>query len=239
MRRFEFIQGNQAKFWEVSRKGAILTISSGKIGGGSKTRTKQLGDFMAAEQEFDRLIRDKLRRGYNEVAEASEPPRPPPERHLKLIARESGEELELRPAGAKYILWRMVEISVMDKQSDPPDLERWNHRASRRMRLEEVPAEGSSGYAAFREMFLDLSEGDRAAESGDHGVVGAYKLAHGSEWIVTAREADILGQASRNRTPKRHKISANQQRWLQEWISFNDQAATQGGYVVHLLSERA
>jgi predicted DNA-binding WGR domain protein len=239
VRRFEYIQGNQAKFWEVSRKGAVLTVSSGKIGGSSKTRTKQLGDFMAAEQEFDRLIRDKIRRGYVEVEEASEPEPPLPDRQLQLQAREDDTVvLDLKPAATRYVVWRMVEIGVMDKQAESPDLGRWTYRASRRLRLEEVPASGSETYDDYREMYLGLSEGDRAAETGDHGIVGAYKLAQGSDWIVTAKEAGILAEASRNRAPKRHKITTNQQRWLDEWIAFNDKAAGLGGYDVHLVEER-
>jgi predicted DNA-binding WGR domain protein len=238
VRRFEYIQGNQAKFWEVARKGAVLTVSSGKIGGTPKTRTKQLDDFMAAEQEFDRLIRDKLRRGYIEVEEASEPEPPMPDRQLHLVARDDESvELRLKPAATRYIVWRMVEIGVMDKQMDPPDLERWTYRASRRMRLEEVPSPDADAYAEYRSMYLDLSERDRAAHSGEHGVVGAYKLSSGNDWIVTGKEAGILAEASRNRSPKRHKITTNQQRWVDEWIAFNDQAAGNGGYVVHLVEE--
>ena len=57
MRRFEYIRGNQAKFWEVVRKGAVITTASGKIGKSPKKKTKQHTDYMVAEQEFDRLVR--------------------------------------------------------------------------------------------------------------------------------------------------------------------------------------
>lgn len=238
MRRFEYIQGNQAKFWEVSRKGAVLTISSGKIGGSPKTRTKELQDFMAAEQEFDRLIRDKLRRGYNEVEEPTEPEPPMPDRWLRLEATDGDAALEMNAGATRYVVWRMVEIGVMNKQVDPPDLERWAYRASRRLRLEELPSEDDESWEDFRQMFLDLSESDRAAETGEFGVVGAYKLASGSGWIVTAKEASQLAEASRNRSPKRHKITTNQQKWLDEWIEFNEAAAGQGGYTVTLVEQR-
>lgn len=232
MRRFEYIQGNQAKFWEVSRHNATLTIASGRIGGAPKTRTKQLVDFMAAEQEFDRLIRDKLRRGYVEVEEASEPEAPLADRAIRLRPLDGSEVLELPAAATRYLTWRMVEVGAMDKQVEPPDLERWAYRASRRLRLEDVPDDDHPEFEAFRQLFLELSADDRAQETGQHAVVGSYKHATGSMWIVTARESGWLADAARNRTPRRHKITTNQQQWLTAWTAFHDRCATTGGYVV-------
>lgn len=239
MRRFEYIQGNQAKFWEVARRGATLTISSGRIGGSAKTRTKQLADYMAAEQEFDRLIRDKLRRGYVEVEEASEPEAPTPERYLVLRMLDGDDTLELKPAATRYLLWRMVEVGVMDKQEQPPDLQRWMHRAARRLRLEDVPDDGHPQQDAFWDMYMELSEDDRRQESEKHGIVGAYKLSIGTDWIVTPKEARILSEGSRSRTPRRHKITASQQEWLDAWVAFNEKAAKGSGYVVECVEERA
>jgi len=236
VRRFEYIHGNQAKFWQVERKGAVLTVASGKIGKSPKTRTKQLADYMAAEQEFDRLIRDHLRRGYVEVAEATAPEAPMPDRTLVLRTRDDELELELGPRATAYIVWRMVEVEVMDKQEEPPDLQRWAYRASRRLRLEEIPSDDHEKYDAFVDMFMELSEPDRAAES-KSGQIGAYKLADGSEWIVTAKEASILAEASMARLPKRHKISNAQQGWLDAWTEFNREAADRGGYLVELVHE--
>ena len=232
MRRFEFIQGNQAKFWEVTRRGASLTVASGRIGGPAKTRTKQLVDYMAAEQEFDRLIRDKLRRGYVEVTVASEPDQAFPDRLLKLRPHDGSAPLDLRPAATRYMIWRMIEVGAMDKQIEPPDLARWAQRASRRLRLEEVPDEDSPAFEEYWTTFLDLSEPDRAAETGQHGVVGAYKFTFGSHWAVTGREAGWLGEAAQNRTPRRHKVTTNQQQWLDEWIAFHHRVAPSGGYTV-------
>ncbi|MCB9684504.1 MAG: WGR domain-containing protein [Alphaproteobacteria bacterium] len=234
MRRFEYIQGNTAKFWEVARRGATLTTTSGRIGGAGKTRTRQLADYMAAEQEFDRLIRDHLRRGYVEVHEATEHVEAMEDRALVLRRGDGKEEIELPPAATRYILWRMVEIGVMDKQIPAPDLLRWAERAARRMRLAEVPGSEHPEYEAFVDLFLEFSAADRAAESGQHSVVGAYKLAEGSEWILTPQECRWLGDASRNRTPRRHKVTTNQEQWLAEWIAFVDGAAKHGGATVTL-----
>jgi len=237
VRRFEYIRGNQAKFWQVERKGAVLTTASGKIGKSPKTRTKQLTDYMAAEQEFDRLIRDHLRRGYVEVEQATPPEAPLPDRTLILRAMEGDLEMEMGPRAVAYIVWRMVEVEVMDKQVEPPDLQRWAYRASRRLRLEEIPHPEHEKYDAFVDMFMDLSEPDRAAEAKEGNLVGAYKLTDGSEWIVSPKEAGILAEAAMARLPKRHKISGAQQTWLDAWIDFNRKASELGGYLVELVSE--
>lgn len=235
MRRFEYIQGNQAKFWEVTRRGATLTVNSGRIGGPPKSRTKQLADYMAAEQEFDRLIRDKLRRGYVEVVEATTEDTAIPDRHLRLVPTDGGASLELRPGASRYLVWRMIEVGAMDKQTTAPDLERWAQRASRRLRLEEVPQPGDAAYPEYRALFLDLASGDRSQETGQHGIVGAYKFLVGTDWIVTAKEAGWLAEATRNRTPRRHKVGTNQETWLADWAAFHDAAAASGGYRVEAL----
>lgn len=238
MRRFEYVQGNQAKFWEISRRGAVLTVGSGRIGGTSKVRNKQLADYMAAEQEFDRLIRDKLRRGYVEVQAPSEPEAPVSDRALCLRSIDGARTLELKPAATRYLAWRMVEVGAMDKQLPAPSLDRWAHRASRRLRLEDVPAPEDPRYGDFRGLFLDLSRGDRAAETGQHGIIGAYKLLSGSDWELTARECGWLADAAKNRTPRRHKVTANQEQWLAEFTDFLEYCAKHGGCVVELISER-
>lgn len=232
MRRFEFIQGNQAKFWEVTRRGSSVTVASGKIGGAAKTRTKQLSDYMAAEQEFDRLIRDKLRRGYVEVHGASEPDVGLPDRTLRLRPLDGTEPLDLKAAGTRYLVWRMIEVGAMDRQVEAPDLARWAQRASRRLRLDSVPEEESPAFHDYWSLFVELSEVDRAAETGQLGVVGAYKFTYGSHWIVTGKESGWLGDAGQNRTPRRHKVTANQQQWLEEWIAFHARVAPTGGYTV-------
>lgn len=238
MRRFEYIQGNTAKFWEVARRGSTLTVRSGRIGGTAKEpRTKQLDDYMAAEREFDRLIRDKLRRGYVEVDDASEPEAPMPDRLLVLRTLEGGEELRLEPSATRYIVWRMVEVGVMDKQERPPDLQRWLYRASRRLRLEDVPEDGHPLQDEFWDLYMELSAADRRTESSQHGIVGAYKLSIGTDWIITAKEAANLAEASHTRPPRRHKASNSQRELLKDWIEFNQKGASQGGYIVECLEE--
>jgi predicted DNA-binding WGR domain protein len=68
MRRFEFKEGSSSKFWEATLSDNKLTVCYGRIGspGQEKSNTFPRPEF--AKKEHDKLIADKLRKGYKEVA---------------------------------------------------------------------------------------------------------------------------------------------------------------------------
>jgi predicted DNA-binding WGR domain protein len=70
MRRFEFVEGTSSKFWEADVSGTTLKICYGKIGTTGKAETKLFGSEAAAQAEADKLIREKTKKGYKEVAAA-------------------------------------------------------------------------------------------------------------------------------------------------------------------------
>lgn len=65
-RRFEFVGGSSAKFWEISRAGRDVTVRYGRIGSAGQTVHKSLADDAAAVRHADKLIREKLAKGYVE-----------------------------------------------------------------------------------------------------------------------------------------------------------------------------
>ncbi len=69
-RRLEFIEGSSAKFWEVRVEGSEVTVTFGRIGTAGQTQTKSLADPAAAQKHADKLIRQKLGKGYVESAAA-------------------------------------------------------------------------------------------------------------------------------------------------------------------------
>ena len=66
-RRFELIEGNSSKFWEVAREGPAVTVSYGRIGTGGQSKTKELADEAAALRHVEDLIREKQGKGYSET----------------------------------------------------------------------------------------------------------------------------------------------------------------------------
>jgi len=62
-RRFEVDE----KFWAIKRDGASFTVKYGKIGTDGQEKTKEFDDEAAAEKEYDKLVAEKTKKGYEEV----------------------------------------------------------------------------------------------------------------------------------------------------------------------------
>jgi len=67
-RHFEFSEGSSNKFWEVSVSGKDVTIRYGRIGTDGQTQTKTFGDTVAAQKHADKMVAQKLGKGYHELA---------------------------------------------------------------------------------------------------------------------------------------------------------------------------
>lgn len=60
----EFEEGNSSKFWRARVEGKTLYVNYGKIGSNGQTQVKDLGDAAAAKAEYDKLVREKRKKGY-------------------------------------------------------------------------------------------------------------------------------------------------------------------------------
>lgn len=67
MRRFELSDGKSNKFWSVKRKGAVVTVTYGRIGTDGQTKDKAHASGDAAEAAMEKLIAAKTKKGYSEV----------------------------------------------------------------------------------------------------------------------------------------------------------------------------
>ncbi len=66
--RFEFVGGTSAKFWEVGVAGATVTVRYGRLGTEGQTQTKSLADPAAAARHAEKLIGEKIGKGYRETS---------------------------------------------------------------------------------------------------------------------------------------------------------------------------
>lgn len=73
MRRFELVEGASAKFWQVEVDGLDVTTSWGRLGTNGQSKTKTHSDAAAAAAEERKLIEQKTKKGYAEVAAALAP----------------------------------------------------------------------------------------------------------------------------------------------------------------------
>lgn len=65
-RHLEYTGGSSNKFWEITLSGNSHTVCFGRIGTKGQTRTKQFDTPAQAENDYQRLIRSKLAKGYRE-----------------------------------------------------------------------------------------------------------------------------------------------------------------------------
>ena len=65
-RRFEFVGGSSAKFWEVTVAQATVTVCFGRLGTAGQTNTKSFDSATAAQRHADKLIEQKVSKGYIE-----------------------------------------------------------------------------------------------------------------------------------------------------------------------------
>jgi len=67
MRRFEFSDSTSNKFWEVDVKGKTLNVTFGKIGTKGQSKPKDFPTPEKAKAEMEKLIKEKIGKGYVEV----------------------------------------------------------------------------------------------------------------------------------------------------------------------------
>ena len=65
--RLEFEGGGSSKFWESELRGAELVVRFGRLGTDGQEKIKAFPDAAAAAKEQAKLIKEKLRKGYQEV----------------------------------------------------------------------------------------------------------------------------------------------------------------------------
>jgi predicted DNA-binding WGR domain protein len=68
MREFTFGEGNSNKFWRIGVVEAEVTVNFGRIGTEGQTLIKSLDSPERALREAEKLIGEKLRKGYQEQA---------------------------------------------------------------------------------------------------------------------------------------------------------------------------
>ena len=66
-RRFELVDGKSCKYWEIELGEKSFTVRWGRIGTAGQSQTKQFASDEKAHQEYEKLVDEKLKKGYLEV----------------------------------------------------------------------------------------------------------------------------------------------------------------------------
>jgi len=67
-RRFEFVGGNSAKFWQVDQLGKDVILRFGRLGTHGQQQIKTLPTPEAARRHVEKLVDQKMAKGYIETA---------------------------------------------------------------------------------------------------------------------------------------------------------------------------
>jgi uncharacterized protein (TIGR02996 family) len=67
MPRYELVEGNSSKFWEIELEGTSFTTRFGRIGTDGQTSTKQWKSVEEAKKQYDKIIAEKVKKGYELV----------------------------------------------------------------------------------------------------------------------------------------------------------------------------
>jgi len=67
MPRYEFKEGSSNKFWEITLDGSSFTTKYGKIGTDGQETIKEWDDDDKAKKEYDKLVAEKVKKGYKLV----------------------------------------------------------------------------------------------------------------------------------------------------------------------------
>lgn len=135
-RNFEFVEGSARKFWAITVEENAFTVHFGRIGTTGQAQQKSFADAPTARREADKLIAEKTRKGYVEVASAAGPA-PAPK-----VAPPAPAQAAAPPPGpaAKPDLSAMASVAARVKPPEPL--------------AAAPPVEENSGSAAPLERFI-------------------------------------------------------------------------------------
>ncbi len=67
-RELIYMDAKSSKFWTIELQGAAHTVTYGRIGSAGQTSSKSFANEEAARKDFDKLVKEKLSKGYVEKA---------------------------------------------------------------------------------------------------------------------------------------------------------------------------
>src|SRR5437763_2586368 len=73
MRTFQYSDARSNKFWTIELHGKSFTVTYGRSGSKGRTQTRTFAGEEQARREHDKLVREKLAKGYRETTAAAAP----------------------------------------------------------------------------------------------------------------------------------------------------------------------
>lgn len=67
-REFQYADEKSNKFWHIELADSSFTVHFGRTGTNGQTQTKEFGSAEAAKKEYEKLIAEKVKKGYTETS---------------------------------------------------------------------------------------------------------------------------------------------------------------------------
>src|SRR5262245_20188603 len=106
MRTFVYTDAKSNKFWNIDLHGASFTVTFGKVGSAGQTQTKTFPTDIVARAAHDKLVAEKLGKGYTETTGGSAAAAAPTalSKSLEEALVENPDDLAAHSAYADYLM---------------------------------------------------------------------------------------------------------------------------------------
>lgn len=153
MRTFVFTDAKSNKFWNIDLQGARFTVTFGKVGSTGQTQTKDFPDEEKARKAHDKLVAEKLSKGYVETTARQAPAVPPLQQSLEEALVEGPDDLATHSAYADYLMEQgaprgefiQVQLALEDPGRTAKERTRLRKRETELLRQHGRPWLGDAG----------------------------------------------------------------------------------------------
>jgi uncharacterized protein (TIGR02996 family) len=192
MRKFTYSDTKSNKYWNIELTGSQFTVTYGRVGSTGQTQTKAFKDAAAAKKEHDKLVKEKLAKGYVEDAPTAKPQPRSMREALEEALVANPDDLASHMAYADYLAEQgdprgeLVRVQLALEDEGKSAAERKKLRAAEKKLLQAHEAEWLTGLAPYltkRKAVLDDAGGeeeeDDEDEDEDEGPKYDYGFARG------------------------------------------------------------
>ncbi len=142
MRTFVYADEKSNKFWNIEMRGKSFAVTFGRVGTAGQTQVKELADEAKALREHDKLVAEKLKKGYRETTAKAAPPSPLTAA-LEAALVESPDDLAAHSAYADYLAEQgdprgeliQIQLALEDGSRKPAERKRLREREAELLTL--------------------------------------------------------------------------------------------------------
>ena len=116
--RYEFSEGSSNKFWEIELSGSSFTTTHRKIGAPGATTLKEWPDAATAKTEYDKIVAQKVNKGYALVSGK-------PEAASAAPAKKKANKVDDAPATEAHASGAFDAALAKQIDADPNDAGAW------------------------------------------------------------------------------------------------------------------